>query len=613
MVLGHKSIFGVVAALFAVALQAQPVEQLLMPVSLPTPLSSGAMNRTSAAKTLSSDTLPLPFSDDFSSRRTWIWADRKVQVGSTWAVEARSVGQAVFDGINEYGDPYKLGNLGSDSLTDVLTSPFLDLRTRNNAVLTFVFQPGGKGDPTETDDSLRVDFWNPADSTWNVAWSRAGGGDKENWYWGAVAIGGPYAGQNGFRFRFAARGARGGAFDHWLVDHVFLGANRTLADTVLEDPAWTVPHPSLLTAYSEVPYWAPLAVLADEEYALEYRRNGPVPVGGWSLNLGKQVVKNGPDTLYKRLVVPVISNLVHNTNEKYGLGVQMPSVAPLAPYTLNSTVWFDGENVGILSNDSLHHTQRFEYRYGWDDGSSERAYGVQNINGSTVAMYAPFYRGGDTLRGVDLAFVPAGVDATQQGFRICVWEANNGQPGALIYRSDSVYIPDYSWGPDVLVHYILDTVGLVLPNTVFLGWQQEGILPMHVGYDVNTLPVVPNVYGEPGIWYTSLYQGTLRMRAFFNKLPLDLKVEEPLRGDRTWAVYPQPGREVLRLSFPGLAGASAGSAPESQLDIYDLHGRVVYSGPFVDELNAEAWSSGTYVLRLQTASGLFTARWNRLP
>ena len=597
--------------LLTTGLTAQPVEQLWMPVGLPTverPVLRGTASGVRAAKTLSTDTLSLPFSDDFSSNAPWKWADQKVQVASAWAVEARSVGQAVFDGINAYGRPYKMGSLGSDSLTDVLTSPYLDLRTRNNVVLTFLFQTGGLGDPTEPDDSLRVDFWNPTDSSWDVVWSRAGGGDPERWRWAAVPVAAPWAGQNGFRFRLAARGARGGAFDHWLVDHVFLGANRTSADTVLEDPAWTMAHPTLLKDYTEVPYWIPFYPVADQEYELEYRRNGPIPVGGWSLNLGKQVVTRGADTVFQRLVVPVVSNLIHNTNEKYQFSPQPAATSDTEPYTLASTIWFDGENVGILSNDSVHYRQRFENRYGWDDGSSERAYGVQNVNGGTVAMHTPMYRGGDTLRGIDLAFVPAGVDATQQGFRICVWAANNTQPGALLYRSDSVYTPDYSWGPDVLVHYVLDTVGLVLPNTVFLGWQQEGTAPMHVGYDVNSPPVVPNVYGEPGIWYTSLYQGRLRLRPFLNQLPLDLQVAERPAPLGALRLYPNPGRDWLRVEAPGIAARDL-----HHLEVFDAQGRVVFSGPYVPELATAQWSSGLYTLRLRTATGIFTARWNRIP
>ena len=298
--------------LLTTGLVAQPVEQLWMPVGLPSVERPDWRGGTPirAAKTLSTDTLSLPFSDDFSSNAAWKWADQKVQVSSTWAVEARSVGQAVFDGINAYGRAYKTGSLGSDSLTDVLTSPYLDLRTRNNVVLTFLFQTGGLGDPTEPDDSLRVDFWNPTDSSWDVVWSRAGGGDPERWRWAAVPVTAPWAGQNGFRFRLTARGARGGAFDHWLVDHVFLAANRTVADTVLEDPAWTLAHPTLLQDYTEVPYWISFYPVADQEYELEYRRNGPIPLGGWSLNLGKQVVTRGADTVFQRLVVPVVSNLI---------------------------------------------------------------------------------------------------------------------------------------------------------------------------------------------------------------------------------------------------------------------------------------------------------------
>src|SRR6056300_1054547 len=70
--------------------------------------------------TESSDTIDLPFMDDFSypSERPSeiLWQDAKVWINDQMPLFQNSLGVATFDGLNEFGFAYKENALGSDSI-----------------------------------------------------------------------------------------------------------------------------------------------------------------------------------------------------------------------------------------------------------------------------------------------------------------------------------------------------------------------------------------------------------------------------------------------------------------------------------------------------------------
>ena len=95
-------------------------------------------------------------------------------INSTHSKNALSIGVATFDGLNENGFPYDPTNNSSDTLADVLTSKYFDLRGENNVFLSFYYQGGGLGEAPSLDDSLVVEFWATADSTWEQVWVTKG-------------------------------------------------------------------------------------------------------------------------------------------------------------------------------------------------------------------------------------------------------------------------------------------------------------------------------------------------------------------------------------------------------------------------------------------------------
>ena len=170
----------------------------------------------------STDTLVPPFTDDFSypsdKPSSALWQDAKVWVNDEMALFQNSLGVATFDGLNEYGFAYKENALGSDSLADVLTSAYLDLQGLSNVYLSFQLQEGGRGELPSNADSIVVEYWSPVTADWTQVWGQKGSGTSGPFSSVILPVQGANYLQKGFRFRFAAYGARAGAYDIWNVE-----------------------------------------------------------------------------------------------------------------------------------------------------------------------------------------------------------------------------------------------------------------------------------------------------------------------------------------------------------------------------------------------------------
>ncbi|KRO59229.1 MAG: hypothetical protein ABR98_02590 [Cryomorphaceae bacterium BACL7 MAG-120910-bin2] len=570
--------------LTGMVLQGQPLEALNM-------ARMGVLQTaTKSNKTI--DTLVPPFVDGFAHRLHPAWQSSGVITASHWSKDPLSLGVAVLDGIAGDGQAYDPGMLTNDSLTDALVSPFFNLNGQINGVLSFYLQEGGWGDPTEMADSLIVHFWNPLDSVWEHVWGQPGGASNDTWKAISIAMPGHLNGQNGVRFRIARYGSPGGAFDHFLLDYLEFGMARTLADTALFDPAWSRAPSSLLQGYAELPWWHYSAFLLERDsLSTAYRRNGPVPVGGWQLNLGKYQWTDGQGSvLASRSNVPVVTTLNHNVSTPYPFSLTKPGVLMQGPMDYHFTGWFDGENVGELANDTFYVDQTFDHRYGWDDGSAERTYGVSQGNLPRLAQKFQFLQA-DTLTGVDLSFVPAGFDWTGMTFQLGIWYVDTaGLPGNLLYLTDSAYIPALPYAKEPFRHYVLDTAGVFVPKEVFVGLIQTTGPALTLGLDTQTEG--EKAYGDYAGWFPSLLPGTLMMRPFFRGIPKDLSAAaEPIKVFHAW---PNPAGDIVQ-----------GYGPSGRVTIYSSVGqkKATFAAPEGTwSLDLSTWPAGLYIVQHDTGT-----------
>ena len=564
----------------------------------------------------STDTLVPPFTDDFSypsdKPSPALWQDAKVWVNDEMALFQNSLGVATFDGLNENGFAYKENALGSDSLADVLTSAYLDLQGLSNVYLSFQLQEGGRGELPSNNDSIVVEYWSPVTADWTQVWGQKGSGSSGPFSSVILPVQGANYLQKGFRFRFAAYGARAGAYDIWNVDYVQLDKDRNPSDTIITEPAIARAHPLIIGsgAYTSWPWWVSNASsVANRPSTLEfiYRRNGAVPSGGWSLNLGQFRWEENGSLIQQTTAVPVITNTQHNQDQTFTVSVPSTAMTSFSgPTTVSTKVWFDGSAAGFRSNDTVRGTLTLDNYLALDDGSAERAYAVQNVIGGRVAQ--KFKVGGlggsDTLKGMYFNFVDAG-EAYTSTFRMAVWApADSGDgPGNILYMSDSLYRPFTGYYRGDMMPYELDSsVSLNAYAEIWLGYICTSSNPMYLGLDQQrTLPSgMPRYYGDGFNWYQSLEPGVAMMRPYFRYSPTDMAVEE-LAQD--FKVYPNPSSGSLSIE-----------SPSAHYVLRTLTGATVAAGHVEGYNNLELHhlDAGLYILSLRTAQGIAQVKWIKL-
>ena len=564
----------------------------------------------------STDTISPPFTDDFSypsdKPNPALWQDAKVWVNDDMALFQNSLGVATFDGLNEYGFAYMENALGSDSIADVLTSAFIDLQGLSDVYLSFQLQEGGRGELPSQTDSIVVEYWSPVSSVWTQVWGQEGSGTSTPFSSIILPVQGANYLQKGFRFRFAAYGARAGAYDIWNIDYVQLDKDRNPGDTIITEPAIARAHPLIIGsgAYTSWPWWVSSASsVSNRPTSLEYiyRRNGAVPSGGWSLNLGQFRWEENATLIQQTTAVPVITNTQHNQDQTFSISVPSSAMANFnGPTTVETKVWFDGSAAGFRSNDTVRGTLTLDNYLALDDGTAERAYAVQNVLGGRVAQK---YRvgglgGSDTLKGVYFNFVDAG-SAYKSTFRLAIWapDDSSGMPGNLIYMSDSLYRPFTGYYRGDMIPYELDSaVSLNNYAEVWIGYICTASTPMYLGFDVGrNLPAsMPRYFGDGFNWYESLEPGVAMMRPYFRYSSNDMTLEEL---DQDVMIYPNPSTGQLTIK----------SFQASYL-IRSITGGTVAQGRVEGTKTIDLYhlESGVYIVSLQTPEGISRVKWLKL-
>jgi len=516
---------------------------------------------------------------------------------------------ATFDGLNRYGRPYNVA--GNDSLGDVLTSLEIDLSNPTDSVyLSFYYQAGGWGEmPGIGDDSLVLEYWDGADTIWRSIWRN---NDFPNPSWKQVmqAVPSQYH-RTDFRFRFRSYGNRQGALDIWHLDYVRLNDQRRRRDTILNDVAFTRPHPSLMINYEAVPWWHINQAFNIQnrfkpDLRLHYRRNAdpglPRPnriLGEYRIEFqGSVIDQNGaPDG-------DLDDSHLENREERY----PVPDTADAGRPRLNflnppyadefefiSTQTYSGGSEIYSANDTIQRRQVFKNYYAYDDGSAERAYEIRNNRGGFIVQRYDILVD-DTLKGIQVYFQPAIHNIEDQEFRIIMLSNASGLPGSIIYESDSVYTAQYTDG-NFYQTYLLDTSlqGPISNGTVFIGVRQENSDPMSLGYDQNSRGRTTAFYGELNDMYQSFLGGTIMMRPVFRYIPRDIGIGD--QEIQSLDIYPNPSDGLFQVNLP----LQDKDLDQATFKIINLRGELVGQSAASKELNLSHLPSGLYLIQLSTA------------
>ena len=570
----------------------------------PVALNSESLNKLKNG--IDTDTVILPFFDDFSyySRSSQpdqrLWMDQNVFINNSYPILPRSNGVATFDALDANGEIYQ--NTTSTFSADTLSSRPIDLGVHHlkNVYLSFFYQPGGYGDSPDPGDSLILQFKSPVTEKWRTVW-HIPGTSVHPFKQVLLPIEGEYL-YKGFQFRFMNLvsldqdkhnlGRRGNA-DHWHIDYVYLGENRSVTDTAYYDVAVIAPMKTLIKGYQSIPWkQLPYAIAYNNKLEpvieITYRNNNNIShsvdrsftVTDVYNNITNQLTPTGNHPIEAGEIITFKQNIINPFES-----VSVDSASFIIKGYLGTDEYDRKENDTV----SFHYF--FKNYFARDDGTPENGYGFSGYNaqGRAIACrYETFIP--DTLQAIQIYFNSTANDETKHyKFKIAVWRDDNGRPGEQVYLSSTEYSPKTTGR---FTQFNIEKQ-IIVTKYYWIGWVQVTTGFLNVGFDQNYNDK-GNLWYNNGFWQQDFNEGTLMIRPIMgNRKDFFTSTELPETVTNTrMKVYPNPASHHIRIEVE--TGLS-----DYDIEIYGVTGQLLYREPFTsDDIDVSSFEQGLYVVRL---------------
>lgn len=584
------------------------------------------------AQKQASDTLQLPFIDDFSYRSfypdTTLWGNRQVYINNDYPINKISYGVATFDGIDSIGKPYRVGNTGSTTGgADTLTSKpinlsALPLGVGDSVFFSFSYQPMGLGDYPDKGDSLMLEF-SLDDTTWVKVWAADGfdvrpvGPEFTQVF---VLLDNLFYFRNDFRFRFRNRATITGNNDHWHLDYVYMDANRTITDTVLRDITVLEEPTTFLKNFTMMPWNQFSGYEATEtqtNVTLCYRNNF---AASSSIDFRYQAFSQVNSAPTNQLFAsPQYNfNALPQSDSCFTFGAAdyltpLQSIGAVDNDSVLVTLKTNVTNIGDISrnNDSVYNKVEFYNLLAYDDGTAEKGYGLAGAAGLKRFAMEFTLNEPDTLRAVMIHFTRINEDVSNELFSFFVWKTldvnNTGVTEDTLYVIDfqrPIYIDRFNG----FATFALPEP-LLVDGTFYVGWQQVSETNLQIGMDIQNSARQHMYYFSNNTWFSSQILGAPMIRPLLGKqVPLTGVVEPVVSYTASnIKVYPNPTNDILYLDLPNQA--------EVTVKVFDVSGKLLLEQVQAsNSINTQPLPSGMYVVQVVDQKGTFarTARFIKL-
>lgn len=551
-----------------------------------------------------------------------LWFDNFAYVNNTYPVNPPTIGVATLDGLNEFGLPYNNANSHTYGQADYLTSKPIDLSgltAVDSLYLSFFYEAQGLGDYPDKDDTLILQFRDNS-SEWRTIWYDTGYASSANvtqkFKQIIVAVPDlafPYTYfYSTFQFRFRNMASLYGNNDHWHIDYVELDKNRSPADTIIRDIAFVYPFPTILKNFTLMP--------ADQfNYPADLRDSIVLMVHNTDPNANgnppaTNFVKRA-DEVYPTPVV-VSADLLQTFNAaEYSFIEVNPASEYVVPNTPNwpvdslvivSQVTLDPSNVDRAQNDTLYHTQSFDYTLAYDDGSAELAYGVTGT-GQKKFAYEFTLNQPDTLTAFQVQFSQVEENVSDLVFNFNAWDSislNNflfDDATTNIFSLDNKK-PFYIDSINGFTSYKLDSP-IIISKKIYFGWTQTDTRRLQVGYDLNSTLGRAHMYVfAGGVWKPSLIgtAGSPMIRLIFdsNFWGGTSAIKDLAKDNNNITVYPNPTTGAINIR-------SENRYAVFEATVMNMLGETVkQEQSIIDRLSINELQNGIYLLTLRdTQSG----------
>jgi len=545
-----------------------------------------------------------------------LWLENYVYVNDKYPVNKLSYGVATFDGLDEFGLPFNDNSINIYGPADTLTSQPINLLglDADNVYLSFVYEPMGLGNKPEGVDSLILEF--KIIGSWTQVWAMPGSDTVITdtvFQHVLIPLDDPFYFDEAFQFRFRNKATISGNNDLWHLDYVYLNRNRSAIDTVIQDITVLNPATSFLKNYISMP-WDHFEGYESSEalsnITLTFRNN-------YSSTKLLDVILYSAKEVYTDTLIYETPPLLARNIEAFS--TPDPPVRfsvdfiPFAPLVTDS-VLIDVKSSFLESNPSTRLTTEndtvsspilFKNYFAYDDGTAEKAYGLEP-QGLRKFAYEFRLNHPDTIRAIQFYFAQVNQNLSLFEFTLMVWssiDSNNtgagddtlyAQPGTPFY-----YLPERNG----FVTYRLDSP-LVIDSTVnpdlkfYVGWQQLFAENIQLGLDLNTQAKEHMYFYSSGTWKKSAISGFEQYAAMIRPIVgKNVPIIGTGVGEMPFALgeillYPNPAEDFIYLKV---------SQPAQRVDIYDMQGRLLKSIlNSAEHIDISDFRNGLYFLRVST-------------
>ncbi len=559
--------------------------------------------KNDASKSLASDTLTLPFFDDFSGRDIFPssarWSDNYIFINNTYSADQISSGVATFDAIDQTGSLYETATeygFRADYLTSLPMK--LDLPAADSLRLSFFYQAGGLADTPEENDSLVLQFYAPLEGKWYTAW-KTFGGKYTKFRLVILRIDDQKFLKKGFRFRFVNYASLSsnldvpsmiGNCDIWNLDYISLDKYRNDSDTIFRDVAFRYPPRSLLNTHESMPLKQFRQVAFQEmgsTVPLHYRNNDSI-----SRNTTRVIeIRNMYENSLAVQIAPSaqmddpLTDIDDNKDLIYTFNTLNDDSA-----LFKVKSWLITDIYDPKVNDTVEYYQIFSNYFAFDDGSSEGGYGVNGL-GSRNAMVAYRFKSfiEDTVRAISICFNDSYDNSNQRAFDLMVWDDNSGIPGNVLYSQEKVMVQQ---GESIngFYTYILRK-GIGVNDIFYVGWRQRSETFLNAGLDINTPHNGRQFYWINGNWIQSGVTGNIMIRPVMG-MPITTGINDILYKSRPLLhFYPNPATDYITIDNEELIASG-----KAYISFFSLQGKEILKVPLTGRIDISSLHEGMYII-----------------
>jgi hypothetical protein len=596
-----------------------------------------SINKTKATKhkgTFTSKSISLPFFEDFSQNKSYPnittvpnntnWIDSAVTINTTLAANPPTFGFASFDGIAANGKVYNI-NTSAVGGADTLTSQTIDLsafNTNDSIYISFYYEAQGFGNFPNLGDSFILQFCdtflNPTNGTIACNWVNAWAIDGYNilitnptWKQVLIPIKDNIYFNNLFAFRFINIATLAGINDHWHLDYIKIDKNRNYKDSLINDVAFIEPSTRLLKNYFSMPwnqYNLNKLTETNNNLSIKIKNNWFIPKNvSYNLHVtdgisGANIAKftspsiiiqgqsnAGPSPVFAAAFSDSIGTLNSgNCNTKI----------------VRSTFSLNPGGAEFLGNDTLKYNTYFSNYFAYDDGSAEKAYGIQGDLSKLALAFK--INVADTIKAIQIHFAHFNADVSTKLFNLMIWNNidlnNSGALDQIKYQQlylKPVYVDQFYDSINGWATYLLDTPQFVNAGTYYIGWQQLQPDLLNIGFDVNN-DAHTNLYYNTGTasgWNQSTYQGAIMLRPVMQGTctPTSTATHAVIKNTNVITLSPNPTNGIISFSTENFKNA--------HYQIIDIYGNIVLKGAILNsttEINLLNLKTGVYFIKYFT-------------